>query len=266
MKRLLIPILLVTGVIGYLSCQKDNSNSSGPSQVQAVKTEGIKKGEPVLFSIQNVSTETPKWSVTPAANVQLTSNGNKATILFRNAGTYSVVASVGATSSRVMVSVNDSSYCDSTRRDSVGGCPIDTIPRDTCSSCINLHDTTLSLAGDLLNIGLSRIDSGSLSGLRIVTLTHRSYPCVNNTLAVTASSVGTSYSFFYAGIRISGACYWGHKQGFSERILFPIPDGTHAFSVVVNNTIYSGSFTKTGNQYSFTWPYTSGVVVSPLNL
>ncbi len=265
MKRLLIPILFVTGVMGYLSCQKDKSNGAA-SSVQAAKTEGIKKGETVTFSVQNLSGQTAKWSVSPSTNAQLTSNGDKATVLFRLAGSYSVLATMGNTTARVLVNVTDSSYCDSTRRDTCCGCPKDTIPTDTCRNGACLRDTTLSLAGDQIYINPVKIDSGGLSGLRIRSVTQNMYPCANNTLKTSVSNVGTSYSFFYAGVYISGACVPGQKTGYSEKVLYPIADGVHSFSVIVNNIIYSGSFTKTGSQYSFTWPHTSGVTISPLNL
>ncbi len=51
MKRLLIPFLLVTGVIGCMSCQKEHS--SGPASVKAAKTEGSKKGETITFTVEN---------------------------------------------------------------------------------------------------------------------------------------------------------------------------------------------------------------------
>ena len=63
MKKILIPILLFAGIVGYVSCQKERS--SDPNPVAAEKTAGIKKGEPVLFSVENYSGQTAKWSVSP---------------------------------------------------------------------------------------------------------------------------------------------------------------------------------------------------------
>jgi hypothetical protein len=271
MKRLLIPFLFLTGVIGYLSCQKENS--SDLSSVKAAKTDGIKKGEPVTFSVENTSGQTAKWSVTPSTNVLLTSDGNNAKILFRNSGSYSVIASMGNITERIMVNVSDSSYCDSTRRDTCCGCPRDTIPRDsipgdTCRTC-GPRDTTLPLTGDQIHITPMKMDSGAVSGLVIKAITQHTYPCVNNYLASFVSITDTThsnYAFNYTGVYIPRNCASGQAPSKSTIVLSPVQDGYHVFKVLLNNVTYTGSFTKTGNQYSFTWPYTSGVTISPLTI
>ena len=174
MKKILIPILLFAGIVGYVSCQKERS--SDPNPVAAEKTAGIKKGEPVLFSVENYSGQTAKWSVSPASNVQLTSDGNIAKILFGRAGAYQVTATTGGTVARITVNVSDSVYCDSTGHcyDSTWKChdstgidtcrfgncpPKDTIPRDTIP-----RDSIYSLHGDQIHITPVKIDSGSISG------------------------------------------------------------------------------------------------------
>ena len=270
MKRLLIPFLFLTGVIGYLSCQKENS-SSDLSSVKAAKTDGILKGEPVTFSVENISGLTAKWSVTPSTNVLLTSDGNSAKILFRNSGSYSVIASMGNITERIMVNVSDSSYCDSTRRDTCCSCPRDTIPRDTipgdtCRNC-GPRDTTLPLTGDQIHITPMKMDSGAVSGLVIKAITLNTYPCVNNYLSTFVSTTDSSnYTFNYAGVYIPRTCISGQALSQSTKVLSHVQDGYHVFRVVLNNITYTGSFTKTGNHYSFMWPYTSGVTISPLTI
>lgn len=269
MKRLLIPFLFLTGVIGYMSCQKENS--SDLSSVKASKTDGIKKDEPVTFSVENTSGQTAKWSVTPSTNVQLTSDGNNATILFRNAGSYSVIANMGNITERIMVNVSDSSYCDSTRKDTCcypciprDTIPNDSIPGDSCRTCP--RDTSLALTGDQIHITPVKIDSGLVSGLIIRAITRNTYPCDNNYLSTVVSATGGNYTVNYTGVYIPWNCFGGQAQSQSSKVLYPVQDGNHVFSVVLNNVIYSGSFRKTGNRYSFTWPYTSGVTISPLTI
>lgn len=58
MKRVLIAFLFFAGAITYLGCQKENSGDR--SLVKAAKTEGIKKGEPVAFSVENTSGQTAR--------------------------------------------------------------------------------------------------------------------------------------------------------------------------------------------------------------
>jgi hypothetical protein len=269
MKRLLIPFLLLTAVIGYMSCQKEHS--SDPASVNAAKTEGIKKGEPVSFSVQNTSGQGAKWSVSPSANVTLTSDGDKATVYFRRSGSYSVMATMGSTIQRILVSVTDSSYCDSLRRDSICGFPTDTVPtipkdttrHDTCKNC-GPHDSTFTLANDHINLSVIRIDTGNVSGLVIKATTQNAYPCTFNTLLTWLSGTNGSYNLEYRGVYVPGGCTSGPVQATSTRTLYPVTDGTHPFKVNVSGVTYTGSFTKTGTQYSFTWNDASKVTISPL--
>ena len=260
----------MTAVIGYMSCQKEHS--SDPTSVNAAKTEGIKKGEPVNFSVQNTSGLATKWSVSPSTNVSLTSDGDKATVYFRKSGSYSVLATMGNNVQRIMVSVTDSSFCDSLRRDSICGFPTDTIPHNpgdttrpdtTCKTCIP-HDSTFALTHDRIRITPIRIDTGNVSGLAIKATTWFNYRCSYNTLLTGFSSSGGSYNLNYSGVFIPGGCNSGPVQATSTRVLYPITDGSHAFNVTVSGVTYTGSFTKTGTQYSFTWSDSSQVTISPL--
>ncbi len=284
MKKILIPILLFAGTVGYLSCQKEHS--SDPAPVVADKTEGIKKGEPIVFSVENPSGAAAKWNVSPSNNVLLSSDGNTATILFRRASSYLVTASTGGSVARITVNVNDSIYCDSTGHcyDSTiidtcrfGNCaPRDTIPHDTIPGDTTPHnpgprDSIWSLQGDQIHITPVKIDSGSITGLLIKASTTNSYPCTNNYLLTNVISGGNDttgklYTFKYPGVQVPAACNGGTAQSGSTRSLFPVANGTHTFKVVVNGITYTGSVTKTGNQYSFNWPYSSGVTISPLTI
>ncbi|OQP42808.1 hypothetical protein A4H97_11650 [Niastella yeongjuensis] len=262
----------MTGVIGYMSCQKEHS--SDPNSVKAAKTEGIKKGEPVIFTVENNSGQTAKWSVTPSSNVSLTSDGDKATVYFRQSGSYSVIASMGSLVQRISVNVVDSNYCDSLYRDSLCGFPHDTIPtipRDTtktdttCKNC-GPHDSTYTLLNDHINLSVVKIDTGNISGLVIKATTQNSYRCTYNTLITGFSNSNGSYYLEYSSVYVPGSCLSGPVQATSTRTLYPIQDGSHEFKVNVSGVTYTGSFTKTGSQYSFTWPDPSRVTISPLIL
>lgn len=264
MKKILIPFLLCAGIVGYLSCQKEHS--SDPNSLNAPKTDGIKKGEPIQFSVNNLSGETARWSVSPATNVQLNSKGNNATVYFGKAGSYTVTALMGGITSRVMVTVSDSSYCDDSTHHRCDSIPRDSIPRDSIpvdTTHIG-RDSLFSILGDQLHLTPSRIDSGSTSGLAIAAITERKYPCLNNYLAsYVVISNDSGYSIHYTGALVPWSCINGQTQARATRVIFPIQNGTHQFSVVVGGVPYTGSFTKTGNQYSFSWPYNSGVIISP---
>jgi hypothetical protein len=268
MKKILIPILLFAGMVGYVSCKKDHSSDAAP--VAAEKTEGIKKGEPVVFSVDG---QNAQWAVSPG-NAKITANGNMATILFAKAGSYLVTANTGYSVARITVNVSDSSWCtDSTRHCDTtiidtcryGNCPPrDTIPNDT----IPKRDSIYSLRNDQILITPVKIDSSGISGLLIKSGTQLAYPCSNNYLLTNVitggnDTTGVYYTFKYPGVQVPAICSGPSMPAKSTRSLYPIHDGYHVFKVVVNGITYTGSFTKTGGSYSFNWPYTSGVIISP---
>ncbi|HEY1201782.1 MAG TPA: hypothetical protein VGE79_12405 [Niastella sp.] len=267
MKKILIPILVFASIVGYLSCQKEHS--SDPA-VAAEKTQGIKKFEPIVFSVDGANAQ---WAVSPG-NAKITTNGNTATILFAKAGSYQVTANTGYSVSRITVNVSDTSWCtDSTRHCDTtitdtcryGNCPPrDTIPHDT----IPRRDSIYSLHNDQIIITPVKIDTAGVSGLLIRSITQLSYPCSNNQLLTNVivggnDTTGVYYTLKYTGVQVPNQCSTPSGPAKSTKTLFPVHDGTHVFKVILNGTTYTGSFTKTGSQYSFNWPYTSGVIISP---
>lgn len=268
MKKVLIPILVFASIVGYLSCQKEHS--SDPTPVAAEKTEGIKKGEPIVFTVDGANAQ---WAVSPG-NAKITTYGNTATILFAKAGSYMVTANTGYSVSRITVNVSDTSWCtdstphcDTTITDTCryGNCPPrDTIPHDT----IPRRDSIYSLHNDQIFITPVKFDSAGISGLLIRSMTQLSYPCSNNYLLTNVitggnDTTGIYYTLKYAGVQVPASCSGASGPARSTKALFPVHDGTHVFKVVLNGTTYTGSFTKKGSQYSFNWPYTSGVFISP---
>src|SRR5262245_50173280 len=94
-KSAIIPLLFVLQVIVYMACKKENSDARFGSVLQATKTNSIKQGEPVVFSMSRVTGDSVQWSTNPAGYAQIISNGNKATIMFGRAGSFRVRALSG---------------------------------------------------------------------------------------------------------------------------------------------------------------------------
>lgn len=268
MKKILIPILLFASIVGYLSCQKEHG--SDPTPVAAEKTEGIKRGEPVVFKVDGQNAE---WAVSPGT-AKITANGNMATILFAKAGSYTVTANTGSSIARISVNVTDSSWCtdtthhcDTTIIDTClyGNCPpTDTIPH---TDTIPRKDSTYALTNDRIIIFPSEIDTAGVSGLKLISSTTLTYPCSNKILYTYLTTGGTpatgfNYTVTYTGVRVWAYCSGPMSLAQSTIKLYPVQDGTHAFTVVLNGINYTGSFTKTGHHYVFNWPYTSGVIFS----
>jgi uncharacterized repeat protein (TIGR01451 family) len=253
MKKAMIPVLILFTVAGFIACQKEISNSTPatPTTLAAAKTSSIDKGEPVLFTMNNTS-GTVAWSVSPALNIKVNTNGNKATILFGQSGTYTVKAVNGSEADTISVRVTDSVYRG-------GGIVYDTI----------------ALTGDHIQLTPVAIDYGDTaanpkdsSGLVITAATTNTYNCLNHRLlshfAVQPNGTDYSLSIYGVGVPTDSSCISGQSKASDFYSLYPIADGTHALQVILNGTTYTGSFVKSGSSYTFTWPYTSGVTLSPL--
>lgn len=246
MKRLLIPVLILSSFAIFSACQKESKVNV---ELTASKTTSVKKGEPVYFSFTSPSGSSVNWSVTPSANVQMNSNGSTATLLFGKAGDYSVTANSGTFSSNRRISVLDSSF--------VHGDTI--LPHDT--------NYIAALTGDKIKITLTKMDSAR-SGFAVHAQTFNSYNCLNNYLISGKTETGSGVSISYNGVYVpaSAWCSGGSKKAETTDYYFPAADGTYELKIKLNGVVYTGSFTKTGNAYTFSWPNTSAVVISPLSL
>lgn len=249
MKNVTVLFLFLIMLSCFWACKKDQSvdiNNTGTS-LDASKTSAIKKGEPVVFTFPGASAnDTIHWSVTPSANVQINISGNKASVLFGLAGKYAVAAHSGGITASMDVSVNDTAY--------TGG--------------QGVTYSTVALTGDEIMLTPSRIDSGSYSGLIIYASTKNNYNCLNNFLSSSLSANGADYTIDYAGVSIPDAanCTSGQIKSVGTSFIYPIEDGTHAFKVKLNGTVYTGSFTKNGKNYTFNWGYASGITIAPTTI
>lgn len=249
MKKFAAPVLVLLATAGFIACQKENRNDI--VNLNASKTSSIKKNEPVVFSINAPAGSTVVWSVTPPAGVTIYDSANLATILFSNPGNYTVSAVAGGQTATRLINVIDSSFQDTTGGGGSGGG----------------GDTTLPLTGDSVILTMSkRTDSTGGSSLMINAITYNSYNCLNNQLLTSANSSSGNYAVDFNGVFVPGTanCTPGTKKAGSVITFSGIPDGTHNFKVKLNGVTYSGSFTKTGSSYSFTWPVSPGVTLSPL--
>lgn len=273
MKRILIPLLLLIGLAGYYSCQKEPSYTP---TLTASKTQGIKKCEPVTFTVNSASGQPIKWLAGYPVEVHVlsadASDSNNLKVVFLQPGSHTVQASWEGYTVSITVNVSDSCYTDSLvsrycscHIDTIPSTPTDTVPGGGGGGP---HDTIVSLAGDQIHITPVKLDSGAVSGLAMYAVTERDYVAVDNKLITVLSTTSSSYTLNYTGVWIP-ANSWGDGYpvpSTSKKELFPIQDGTYTFNVILNNITYTGSFTKSGGQYTFTWPYTSGVIISPLVL
>jgi hypothetical protein len=239
-------------VLGFLlaicisACKKDTTQTGNPT-LEASKTNSIKKGEPVVFSLpQTAAGSKVNWSVSPNANTQLNSSGNVASVLFGARGTYTVTAESGTSTATSSVFVTDSVYTG-------GDAPI--------------PPTILPLVtGESINISVSRIDSNSITGLLFIAQTTHSYLCMSNTLISETTSSASGYTIQYTGVNVPGGCTDNNKKAGGFSFLFPCPAGISTITIIVDGKTYSGTITKSGNSYTINWPDTNGVIISPTSI
>lgn len=242
--------MVIAGVlIGIAACNK-NEDDSNVLKLEASKSTNIKKGEPVNFKFsQAPQGSTVQWTVVPDKDVKISATGNEASVLFANAGSYSVTAKYGSFTGTSDVSVQDSVYNP------------------------NALTTIVPLTGDQVAITISRMpDSMGLVGLSLSMETKNKYQCLNNRLLLTRGDVVenniTTHKITYDGVEIPGAdyCTPGESVARSVTGFYPLAEGESILEIKLNGVLYTGKITKAGTKITISWSYTSGVTISPLIL
>jgi hypothetical protein len=244
MKTKIIILAVASVLFGLTACNKDE-NEASVSKLDASKSAKIKLGEPVLFKFDKAPEgSSVQWSVTPNKDVTITPTGKQASILFAKPGNYTVNATYGALKGTSDVSVQDSIY-----NPGGGGDP-----------------TYAPLTGDQVFITVSKVDSMGINGLSFQYITEKKYNCLNHTLLFNTILEGQNLKVDFNSVFIPNDdfCEAGEDYAKGGTSWYPIEEGSHAFEVVLDGKNYTGSFVKSGSTYTITWPYTSGVTISPL--
>jgi hypothetical protein len=272
-----------------LACQKEKSlNNPVVAGLDAGKR-SLQKGEPLTIQLNNVPQGARvTWTVVPAQNVLVQTDNNKATIVFNQAGSYTVSAA------RILSTDSTIIFCDTVIVGDTTGhwppSPCDTIingdtvyiPCDTtyypspCDTIINgdtvhipcdttIHDTIPSptfvdITNDQLVVTPSLSDTSIAFTVRTVNLYH----CLN---AYISYGTAINDSLIYLGhsavvLPPSSTCVQGQAVVSCLHLGHPLShDGTFPIHIQKGSTAYSGTVTVSGNgtKYTFNWPYTSGV-------
>lgn len=254
MKNLLLPVI-IAGVLAVTvtGCQKTASKSSTApnSPALTLSKTSVARGEQLTASIQGLSTSAfIKWSVFPTPGTKLLSGKDQATAFFGNQGRYQLTANI---------------YADSTAQ----------TPYDSSTSPIIVSDSiyappppvqsdTSALAGNSIQIEpITASDTGGLILIAQTSILYSCYPRLNyyysqqgNTIEIDFQSVSS----------VIAACDGVTNTAKAFIIAPPPPNGVYTLNVVLNTAVYSGTLTVTDQNYTFNWPYTSGVTISPLQI
>lgn len=218
----------------------------------------VKRGEPFVVSttIQNPDT-TVKWSIRPSDSTSIIPYGNEAFINISLAGTYIITASFYSPadpvkaydSSHSTIIVNDSLY----------------VPQVTSD-----YDT-VALAGQDVTI-VPFYNSGTL---QFVVQTANKYNCTSYILAAsfwqyTLNPETLNFYFDSARVAVSKAdCGGGKNPATASFSALPISNGSHPINAVLTQNpqrYFEGTIVVTDSNYTFTWPYSSGITISPLQI
>jgi hypothetical protein len=213
-------------------------------------------GEPVVAgNVGNLSVVT-RWSVSPSTNSTVIPNGYQSILLFSRSGSYTVTAtyysdSLAAApydSSSSGIAVNDSVYADSSTTYCSGGSQVP-IP---ASDLITLTPISYSDTGLVLLAHTQNLYGNNYPGLGILQ----------------ATLSGDTYSFGFDNV-IESPCNYSTPAptpATGSVSLYTLNTGNYSVTVSVNGTSYQGSLSITATSCTFTWNYSSGVVISPLTI
>lgn len=282
MKKILLASISLALTLGFYACKKSsdiagtNPQSTG---IIAAKVSGIKSGEPIAFTLKTNSSTTSNvlWKVLPSVGVLKAINGKKATFKFTIAGKYTVIANDGFTNDSTLISVDSIPF---TGYDTTHYAPKDSSfyppyipPTDTTTLPGFYSDTTVPvLYNDQINITPSLIDTAGISsGVLFFAKTTQQYQSSAASLVSTISSdstAGFGYGINYQGVLLPANTTNAGVSSFASvaNFIFMWQDGNYTLRITAKNKTYTGSVNKVGNTYTITWPYTSGVLISPLVL
>lgn len=268
MKRLFWTLsLLMLSLAGFIACYKNASPASGSkttgtsSATLTLSATSVQKGAPLIATVNSAAAENIRWTVTPATAAHITTGNGQAMILFAQAGRYQIKA-------------NYASGADST--DSVT-CPI-TVSDTVYTPVPPTNYDTTSLAGVGITLTPSLDSIGRLVLLAQSTTVYNCFPTFVWSVSAerpdsTVIGSGAISLIFYeiisttTGSGCDGAQNPATAYLFPEQYLTGAPvAGTYPISVMVNQILYQGTYTVTATGFSFNWPYTSGVTISPTQL
>jgi hypothetical protein len=255
MKKAQFLLILFSAIAVFFACQKENSSPG--LGLTASKKQAIKIGEPVIFELHNTdSVYEANWTVSPDSAVEISDSGHIAVIVFGAPGTYTIHVTCNGLSSTQTVLVGNSMFFD------------DSTHIDTSKN--GGHEPGfLFLTNDQLHLEPSAVlDSMGFSTLLLVAKTVNKYPCTNTNLLFGNYVDAGKYALNFTGLATPAVndCIAGNGIVAADIYLSNVTDGSHEFTVTLNEKTYTGSFTKTDKSYEFVWPYIEGVTLSPLKI
>lgn len=258
MKGKLAVGIILLALMQLVACERNNVDvaadkvkSSKLNGLEASKVTGIKRQEPVIFTLAgNLTPANYRWKVTPMGYSVINKGSESTAITFHKAGSYRVVAQDSITLDSVFISVEIGSE----------------IYQDE-SVAID-QDVKESLTADEV-ISLTPIfHADSAAHLDFSAITKNNYSCSNNSLTYSLGKNGDTYIINFLDVNVPAGCSGDPSKAKNDVILYwPVSENkTYNLQVTLNNKTYNGTFERKGAKYEFTWPHTTGVILTKKSL
>lgn len=261
MKNVKTSIMISLSLLTVIPACVKNSASTGystgtnGSSLSLSKTI-VERGEPLLVSTSKPDVNAViRWKVYPTNNTVILPTDNQAAIFINQPGSHQVTANYYLPSDTTIA--YDSSSSNITVIDSTYTPPP-----------IGSDFDTASLAGDQLTL----IPTSSMdSGLVILVRTSRLYNCYPYLTAYGGMQGAgiSSLGFDFRSAEVvegKGDCAGIKNPAYAYMPLNTLASGVYTITADFNQVNYQGSLTVTDTDYTFTWNYSSGIIISPLHI
>jgi hypothetical protein len=261
MKNILSVFVSAFLIIGFAtSCKKNSSGGGTGKPVLTLSSSTIKRNQPLVASTNVISSDlVVRWTVNSAPNsTWISPAGNKSVILFSNSGSYTVTASYFADSAATTpydsssspVTVTDSLYNDST---------------GTWASCNSLVQEPISNNDQIFITPISYSDTGLVFVAHTQQTYGDQYPLIDYSLIPDTTA---GYGFVFGTVTESPCNIATGTPTPATGVLSisSLAQGANDFTIFFNGAVYEGTITVTSTQISFSWHYTSGVIISPMTI
>lgn len=226
-----------------VAADKAKSSKIKISSIKASKETGIKRKEPVIFTLgSELPASSYRWKVSPNEYISISKGSENTIIIFDKAGKYTVVAQDSITLDSVFINVEVGTEI--------------------------YQDIWESIALDDIISLTPIIYPDSLFHLDFAALTKNNYSCSNNSLTYSLGKTGDTYQINFSGVTIPADCLGESSKGKSKIVFnWLIKENvTYGLEITLNGKIYKGSFTRNGEKYQFIWPYDNGVIFTTKTL
>jgi hypothetical protein len=206
----------------------------------------VSKGSSVLLSLGTDASKTVSWLSKPETGITISASGNTANVLFNTSGTYTLTGTLGNNSGSSVFTVKDTAV---------------TLPSS--------YKDLAYLAGEEMILTAKKLgDTAGSGGIQIGGYTAQKYPCGSWTKFTQAVSNNTLTINFNGLLESLNPCNTGAAVVYvgGGGITSMAAGATYQLVINFKGQTYTGSIAKSlTGKFTITWPYTSGVKISPLS-